>query len=1044
MPIRERAREARAKRHGRPLGRVVGMAPVLLTTLLAVVLLAGVLQWRFVGDRAGFQYATAAIDNAARARLHATRAFMIVRSIDAGDRTFTPQDAEAALDRARLSIEDWKAGRTAPAWATDAPLRDAQVRRLADDYLRDLEALRSVLRDPRSPARDLALRRTYARVEARGDSIENRAAVLLREHERRDRLQHEIALFLLAFAIVFAGGWLHHVASTTRARAERERLVQRLTTLLAVARTPEDVARAVAEEGIRTSGASHGSIGLVTADGTQVQVVARAGDPPPGWDTFPLTARVPAALAITSRRPVFVESRGELHDRFPDLAGTGSDHICAISVVPLEGLTSTSAGEQLPVLGYLSFSFTRDRRFSEEERRFLAIIGDITAQAMERAASYVAAREARDEAHRERQRLALILDQLPIGVSVVDTEGRMVLSNHKAHELLGQSVDVGEGLEQLTGFTFHRQDGTPYRPGDHPLVRALRGEGVVGEVMRVRTVSGREFPLAVTAAPVPVTEGGQPSFAVGAFFDIAPLEEAQHAMRESEARLRQMAERVPVGIFVTDATGKVTYGNPRLAEILGAPLDAILRDGIMPFVSEEDRPRMEEARHAFRGGGPDASRFEFRVRHAASGKVRQLVMESSVQRSRMDQAEGAVGVIEDVTEQRTLEAQLAQSQKMEAIGRLAGGVAHDFNNLLTVMLASTELLLDDTAPEDPRCADLRDIRDAVLRASELTGRLLAFSRRQVIQPRAIDVNVLARGGEKLLARVIGEDVKLELVLAPSLPPAHGDPGQLQQALMNLAVNARDAMPHGGVLRISTRLVPASEVLGARPGEPLDDAYVALVVSDTGVGIEADVRERVFEPFFTTKEVGKGTGLGLSMVYGAVAQMGGRVGLESEPGKGSAFYLYLPLAKENQAPEPPPAWKRPTPPAARAAVGRVTVLLVEDDPALRGAMQRMLERAGFEVLPAEGAEEALALARSHAGRIHLVLTDVVMKGAGGREAAEAIARVCPEAAIAFMSGYTADVVLRQRVSDGEAFIQKPFTPDELVTFVRGVIGARKSG
>ncbi len=1038
MPLREPSEAAPVADHRGPVRRVLGRAPVLVTTLFAAILLAGVLQWRYVGDRAAFQYATAAIDNAVQARLYATRAFMIVRSIEAGDRSFTPGDAEASIDRARLSIDDWKAGRTAPAWSTDAPLRDAQVRRLADDYLRDLETLRGVLHDPASPARALALRRSYSRLDARGDSIETRAAVLLREHEQRDRLQHEIALFLLAFAILLAGGWLHHMDRTSRALAERERLVQRLTTLLAAAHTPEDVARAVAEAGIRASGASRGSIGLVTPEGTHVRVLARAGAPPPGWDTFPLAAHLPAALAIRSRCPVFAENRREIHEQFPELARPGSDDICAIGVVPLEGMTCVGPAEQPPALGYISFSFAHDRRFSAEERRFLETIGDITSQAMERATTFVAEREARAEAHRERQRLASIVEQLPIGVVVVDEQGRVELANQQVAALLGRPVAAGDVAIELDGVAFHGADGTPYAQSELPLTRALAGELVRGEVMRVRASGGREYPLAVTAAPGPLDADGRPSFAVAAFFDMTPVEKARQALRESEVRLRDVAERVPVGIFVAGPSRAISWCNTRLAEIVGVSVDEIQQRGLMDFVVPEDAPASRENRDRFRAGLPGAERFEFRVRHGITGRIRTLVLEAAGRFDAHGAVESAVGVVEDVTEQRALEAQLAQSQKMEAIGRLAGGVAHDFNNLLTAMLASTELLLEDTAPDDPRRTDLRDIRDAVLRAAELTGQLLAFSRRQVIQPRAIDVNVLATGAEKLLARVIGEDVELALVLAPRLPLAHGDPGQLQQALMNLAVNARDAMPEGGALLISTRLVAASDVLGAQPGEPLDDAYVALVVSDTGVGIDPEVRDRVFEPFFTTKEVGKGTGLGLSMVYGALAQMGGRVGLESELGKGSAFHLYLPLAKEAKRPEPAPPWKRPPPPGARATDARRTVLLVEDDPALRRAMQRMLDRAGFEVLPAEGAEEALALARSHAGSIHLVLTDVVMKGAGGRETAEAIARVRPEAAIAFMSGYTADVVLRQRVSDGEAFIQKPFTPDELVAFVRRVM------
>jgi PAS domain S-box-containing protein len=1018
--------------------RFLAAAPELLTAIVAALLFAGVLQWRYLADRAEFQRAASAIDNVTRARLHLTRAYLIARSIEARDQSFTPADADAELDRAQLAIDDWVNGRTAPVWSHDAPVADPTISRLATAYRVDVRGFRAMLREPESRAKPVALRRAYSLLEARGDSIGTRAGFILRERERRDRMQHEATLFALVFSIVLAGGWLRRAAAAAREAGERERRLHRLTAALAVAHTPADVAEAVAEHAIGVGGATLGSIGLVTADRREVEIIGRRGAVPEEWHRFPIDTAAPAAHVIATRSPLFIENQPELHARFPILAGAGSNHVCALAVVPLAVAPRPGSGAHPGVLGYISFTFTENRRFSPGERRFMETIGDLAAQAMDRARTYIAEREARADASRERERLAVVLDRLPVGVIVVDAAGRVTLHNRAAAALLGRPLPAGTPLAAYEQYRLADATGRPYRAEEYPIARALRGEVIEGEVMRQPASAGREATFSVSAAPGPSGPDG-PAFAVAGLLDVTPLEEAQRALRESEARLRQMAERLPVGIFVTDASGRVTWGNPRLAEIFGTSLEAVLRDGIIAYVADEDRARMEAERRRFRAAGPESARFEFRVRQSATGKLRQVVMESSAQRGPAGEAEGTVGVVEDVTEQRALEAQLAQSQKMEAVGRLAGGVAHDFNNLLTAMLASTDLLLEDTPRDDPRVADLGEIRDAVLRASELTGQLLAFSRRQVIQPRPFDVNALARGAEKLLRRVIGEDVELALVLAPDLPQAYGDPGQVQQALMNLVVNARDAMPEGGALRISTHLVPASGVLGAREGEALAGAYVELVVSDTGTGMDADTRERVFEPFFTTKEVGKGTGLGLSMVYGALAQMGGRVAVESEPGRGSAFHLYLPLAGTVRESEPEPAWRVKTPPRPHAARAQHAVLLVEDDAALRRAMQRMLDRAGFEVLPAEGAEEALAIARGHAGPIDLVLTDVVMKGAGGRETAEAIAKVRPEAKIAFMSGYTADVVLRQRVSDGEAFIQKPFTPDELVAFVRGVIG-----
>src|SRR5438046_1497274 len=391
--------------------------------------------------------------------------------------------------------------------------------------------------------------------------------------------------------------------------------------------------------------------------------------------------------------------------------------------------------------------------------------------------------------------------------------------------------------------------------------------------------------------------------------------------------------------------------------------------------------------------------------------------------------EGAVGR----RERRRLEEQLGHSQRIEAVGRLAGGIAHDFNNVLTAVLGSVELLLLDEPPGRPHREELDIIRDAATRAKDLIRHLLAFSARQVLQPVVIDLNRLVRDVAKMLRRLIGEDIKLETVLAPELGAVRVDAGQIEQVLVNLAVNARDAMPQGGRLTIQTDNVDADGTRGRlTPGVP-DGRHVLLQVSDSGIGMDDEIQAHLFEPFFTTKPRGKGTGLGLATVYGIVRQSGGHIAVDSAPGRGATFRISLPRA---DAPLDPT--DRPTPVTAPAA-GSETILLVEDEHLVRLLARKVLERAGYRVLVAAGGAEALDLAERYAGPIHLLLTDVVMPGMNGRELIRRLAPLRPDLRVLYMSGYADEAVAQHGVLDpGTAFLQKPFTPGGLADKVRGVL------
>ena len=394
---------------------------------------------------------------------------------------------------------------------------------------------------------------------------------------------------------------------------------------------------------------------------------------------------------------------------------------------------------------------------------------------------------------------------------------------------------------------------------------------------------------------------------------------------------------------------------------------------------------------------------------------------------------GMVSLAQDITGRRQLEEQLQQAQKMEAVGQLAGGVAHDFNNVLTLVNGYSELLLDNLE-HDPASRELvEEIRRAGERAEALTRQLLAFSRKQVLAPRLLDVNAVVRDSEKMLRRLIGEDIELTTVLQPSLRCTKADPGQLEQALLNLAVNARDAMPRGGTLRVETASLNVGKDATGHPGVPAGE-YVQLSVRDSGTGMSEDVRRRLFEPFFTTKGLGKGTGLGLAVVHGFVKQNGGHITVESEPGQGTCFRLYLPVREGK-----PRLQDRGEDAATTLPRGTGTILLVEDEAQVRALAQRTLESCGYTVLEASRGDEALAIAREQHDGIDLLVTDVVIPGRGGRLIADELSAINPAMKIMFVSGYTDDAVVRHGVlHDQVNFLQKPFTPSMLAQKVHEVL------
>jgi len=515
---------------------------------------------------------------------------------------------------------------------------------------------------------------------------------------------------------------------------------------------------------------------------------------------------------------------------------------------------------------------------------------------------------------------------------------------------------------------------------------------------------------------------------IGAMTDITERSRSEAAIRFQA----QLLNAVQQAVVATDRDGLVIFWNTFAEKLYGWAADEAVGRPI-----EELTPSPFLRQHASeifeRGAAGESWTGEFLVQGKA-GKAFPALLTTSPVRDEHGTVLGFVRVSIDLTERRNLEEQFRQSQKMDAVGRLAGGIAHDFNNLLTVIRLNTEIIMEGLDPTDPRGEDVKQIRSAAERASSLTRQLLAFSRKQILQPRVLDMNSVVSSVEPMLRRLIGEDV----VIGSSCT-ARGyvvaDPGQLEQILVNLVVNARDAMPQGGRISIETQNVELDETYTSEHAPVVPGRYVMLSVGDTGVGMTRDTREHAFDPFFTTKEAGKGTGLGLATVYGIVKQSGGYVWIYSEPGHGTTLKLYFPEVSSGAAFKTG-EYKIM---AKEQARGSETILLVEDEDAVRGLTSRILEKQGYRVIAAQHGREAMDIATKEEGHIDLVLTDIVMPGMNGRGLVERLAGIRPRIKSLYMSGYTDDDIVRRGfIEPSKSFLQKPFTSEALLQTVRKVL------
>ncbi len=636
-------------------------------------------------------------------------------------------------------------------------------------------------------------------------------------------------------------------------------------------------------------------------------------------------------------------------------------------------------------------------------------------------------RAAEQDRDRARELLTRVITYAPVILFVINPEGVFELSEGRGLRAVG--LEPGEAVGQNV---FEQYQGAEV--AIDLIRRALAGEEVEGET----PLGDRIFHTLIT--PIRGARGAVEAVQ-GVSFDVT---EREHEARSARFRARVL-EAIGEAVIATDTDGVVIFWNRAAEKLYGWTKEEALGQDVRAMTQAQ--PTAPANAGVDLANPPDQWSGEYTVTRKDGERI--PVYMSTVALREGGEATGLVGVSTDLRDRRGLEEQLRQAQKMEAVGRLAGGVAHDFNNLLTA-IGGYAGVAAERAEDEQLAADISEIVHATDRARSLVDKLLAFSRRTHTAPRSVDLNQVILSIVGLLRRMIGADIALETALAPGLWPVYTDPSQIEQAIVNLALNARDAMPDGGTITLRTDRVALDDGRAGRVNESMGAGdYVRLMVTDTGTGIEPAVRERIFEPFFTTKEVGKGSGLGLSIVFGEVTRVGGGVVVESTPGEGSTFSLYLPVSREPVVPEPEsrpsPAVRRAAPSGSSTSTGAdqesaERILLVEDEASVRMLARRVLEREGYTVMQAESGRAAESLMETLDSPPDLLLTDVIMPEMGGAELVERLTPRHPSLRVLYMSGYTADELASRGVDETrDNFLPKPFTPEQLRVAVRRALG-----
>lgn len=616
--------------------------------------------------------------------------------------------------------------------------------------------------------------------------------------------------------------------------------------------------------------------------------------------------------------------------------------------------------------------------------------------------------------------------------------GDAVLSTDAA----GHITFLNPVAEALTGWTMAEASGRPFhevfrildeetrQPPEGPLDRVLRDGVVVGLGNRTLLVArdGREIPIDDCAAPIR-DERGTCTGAVLVFRDVTERRRAQEALRRGEALFKSFMDNCPAVAFIKDQEGRYVYANRPWEEQFQPPRTDWNGKTDLEFWPLETALHFQESDSLVRATGQPIVRQE--TGRLPNGGLRHwLTIKFPLTNLEGQTVVGGFAL--DITEKVRLEEQLRQVQKMKAVGQLAGGVAHDFNNLLTAINGYASLLLRGMETDNPWHDSVAEILKAGERAADLTRQLLAFSRKQLLQPRVLDLNQIVTGMQKMLSRLIGEHIELVTELAPEAALVRADPGQLEQVIVNLAVNARDAMPQGGRLTITTAHLKRDDTTKLSHPDEAVGKFIRLTVGDTGLGMTEEVKTRLFEPFFTTKEVGKGTGLGLATVYGIIQQSGGSIEVETALGQGTTFIIQLPAVQELPAAEVPV-------PSADMPRGTETVLLVEDEEPVRRLAQQVLEMCGYTVLKAEHGDEALAVSARYGGPIHLVIADLILPRMNSQQMVEQLSQARPGVKRLFISGYPSGYVnFLDTAAQTGTLLLKPFTPQQLTRKVREVL------
>jgi PAS domain S-box-containing protein len=807
--------------------------------------------------------------------------------------------------------------------------------------------------------------------------------------------------------------------------------IYELSQTIAFTLNPQTVLSKLADAALQQTQADEVSILLPSRNANEFHVAVARGKNRQRL----LGERVPLEHSISSwvareRTPVILN--GEVHDdRFatlwprPDIRSSMS--------VPMQVANN--------LIGVVNVNLvSRPRPFTLGQMKALTILAGTAAAALESASLYTQVQKAEAD-------YRSIFENAGEGIFRTTTDGKFITANPAMAEIMGYQ-SPSELMGAVSEVT--RQLYVDPNKQIEWERRLQKGERVTGFEAQYRRMDGSLVWLSESAHAVR-DQGGAVLYYEGIAEDITQrrLAEAEQArltaeIREQRERLNTIVATVPGVVF--EAWGRPDAADHRV-DFVSDYIEVMLGYSVAEWLSTprfwlsivhpEDRERVErESALQF----ADRRDGEFEFRWVAKDKRIVWVGARTIIICAEDGTPvGVRGVVTDITERKQLEDQLRQSQKMEAIGQLAGGVAHDFNNLLTVINGYSSLALQRIDDNHPLRSYLEEIRKSGDRAANLTRQLLAFGRKQILQPLPINLNDIVTDMNKMLRRLIGEDVELTAKLDPALKKIRADPGQIESVLVNLVVNARDAMPQGGDLTIETAGVELDQEYASRHVSVLPGNYVMLAVSDTGTGMDEATRARIFDPFFTTKEKGKGTGLGLSTVYGIVKQSGGNIWVYSEEGHGTTFKVYLPRVDEPNDRSGDENGAKPMP------RGTETVLLVEDDEQVRQIAQMMLETQGYDLLVAVNGEQALALAQQQEKNIDLMITDVVMPQMGGRELGELLSSSRPDMKVLYMSGYTDDAIVRHGLMDERLqFIEKPFTTDALARKVRQVLDAGANG